>query len=275
MMPIDLILVRHGQSEGNLAKRKSESGDHSVFTPEFLRRHSSTFRLSELGQSQAEKTGLWIKEEFCRGSGHARFDRYITSEYARAMETAGRMNLPDAKWYREVYLTERNWGELDSLPEHIRKEKFGEALSRREVEPFFWKPPNGESFLELSARVDRVLGTLHRECSDKRVLIVCHGEVMRAFQVRLERMTQARFKEMTFSEKSEERIHNCEVIHYSRRNPYNSELSKHADWVRHVRPAEDTLPFARWNDWAHIKRPTYSNQDLLDVVFEVSPMVTR
>lgn len=40
-MPIDLVLVRHGQSEGNLAQAKSKKGDDSFWTGEFSQRPSS------------------------------------------------------------------------------------------------------------------------------------------------------------------------------------------------------------------------------------------
>lgn len=40
-MPIDLVLVRHGQSEGNLAQAKSMKGDDSFWTEEFSMRPSS------------------------------------------------------------------------------------------------------------------------------------------------------------------------------------------------------------------------------------------
>lgn len=41
--------------------------------------------------------------------------------------------------------------------------------------------------------IDRVLHTLHRECSQKRVIIVGHGMVMCAFVVRIERLTATQF----------------------------------------------------------------------------------
>lgn len=268
MMPLDLVLVRHGQSEANLAKRRSEAGDHTAFTEAFKDRHSSSFRLTKLGREQAVYVGGWIKENL------RNFDRYITSEYTRAMETAALMKLPRASWYRDVYLTERNWGDLDVCPENEREEKFGEALRRRIVQPFFWKPPNGESFLELCMRVDRVLHTLHRECSDKKVLVVCHGEVMRAFQVRLERMSQSRFKELTFSTKSEDRIHNCQIMHYTRRDPESGNLAKYANWVRFVRPAETELPSNDWQKWRKIIRCSYSNEDLIKAVSSEPAMIT-
>ena len=62
MLPIDLIFVRHGQSEGNLAHRMSEKGDNSFFTPEFRERHSRAFRLTNKGIEQAKSAGFWLKK---------------------------------------------------------------------------------------------------------------------------------------------------------------------------------------------------------------------
>lgn len=191
-LPLDLILVRHGQSEGNAAKRLSEKGDHSAYSETFLKRHSGSYRLTALGREQAIKTGLWM------------------------------------------------------------------------IEPFFWRPPNGESFMELYLRIDRVLDTLHRECGDMRVIIVCHGEVMRAFQVRLERLSQQRFRELILSSEPRDRIHNCEVIHYTRRNPFpKKELQPFYGWVRKCRPSEKKPWFSSWRE---IQRRRYSNSELLSEV---------
>ena len=49
----ELVLVRHGESEGNIARRRSLLGDHSVYAGEFLERHSSLWRLSDQGREQA------------------------------------------------------------------------------------------------------------------------------------------------------------------------------------------------------------------------------
>jgi NAD+ kinase len=258
-LPIDLVLVRHGQSEGNAAKRLSEQGDHSAYTATFRERHTAHFRLTDLGREQAGRVGRFIKQEFLQ---HSAFDRYLTSEYVRAMETAAHLELPGAEWLCDFYLTERNWGELDSLPENERYEKFGDALRRRKVEPFFWASPNGETFTDLCLRVDRVLGTLHRECSDKRVIVVCHGEVMWAFRVRLERMSQVRFRQLYLSTRPDDRIHNCQVFHYTRCDPETRRLASHANWMRWARPSEDQ----GGTEWMRIARPRYSNTDLLGIV---------
>lgn len=260
-LPLDLILVRHGQSEGNAAKRLSEKGDHSAYSETFLKRHSGSYRLTALGREQAIKTGLWMRENLCNETG---FDRYYTSEYIRAKETAGLLNLSNAEWLTDPYLTERDWGDIDIVPENERQQRFGSALEMREIEPFFWRPPNGESFMELCLRIDRVLDTFHRECSDMRVIVVCHGEVMRAIQIRLERLSQQRFRELILSSKPEDRIHNCEVIHYTRRNPFpKKELRPFYRWVRKCRPSEKEPWFSSWRE---IQRRRYSNDELLSEV---------
>src|SRR3989338_10782285 len=139
MLPLDLVLVRHGQSEGNAAKRLSEKGDDSAYTPEFLNRHTASFRLTQKGREQAELTGNWLcKEFFNHATG---FDRYLMSEYVRAEETAALLNLPDACWYTEFNLTERDWGDLDNCPQSEREKSIGGALQKSPTQPFFFFPP--------------------------------------------------------------------------------------------------------------------------------------
>jgi NAD+ kinase len=268
-LPIDLVLVRHGESEGNVANKRSRAGDHSVFTPEFQNRHSSGYRLSNRGQQQAKRAGAFLREKFLKNG--IVFDYYFTSAYVRAMETAGLLGIPEAQWNCDVYLTERDWGNLDRYPDNERYELFGEALARHDDEPFFWRPPGGESFLELCMRVDRVLDTLHRECADKRVLIVCHGEVMRAFQMRIERMSQERFRELVLSKESRDVIYNCQIVQYTRASPFTGgHQAPFANWVRWFRPTDTPVSYS---DWMDITRQRYSNEDLLAVAERVPRLV--
>lgn len=257
-MPIDLVLVRHGESEGNIAERLSRKGDDTVFTPDFRQRHSSQWRLTKTGIRQARIVGKWLKKEF---AGPPHFDRYYASEYIRAMETAAHLDLPRAKWYAEHYLRERDWGKLECIPHRERKEQFAHDLARKDSDPYFWRPPQGEMLVDLCLRIDRVIDTLHRECRDQRVLIVCHGEVMWAFRIRLERLSQERFRELTQDARPEQQIHNGQVLHYSRRDPKSGELSATLNWMRSVCPEHP-----EWSDkkeWQSIVRPTYSNSALL------------
>jgi NAD+ kinase len=114
-----------------------------------------------------------------------------------------------------------------------------------------------------------VLNTLHRECSDRRVLVVCHGEVMWAFRVRLERMPQERYRELDQSPDQRIKIHNCQILHYTRRDPVSGELGPHLNWLRSVCPWD---PGRSGNEWQPIRRVSYSNADLLAVVAKTPPL---
>lgn len=54
--------------------------------------------------------------------------------------------------------------------------------------------PGGESLANACLRVDRVLTQLRESCSGFRVVLVCHGNIMLAFRIRLERMKQSTFR---------------------------------------------------------------------------------
>ena len=267
MMPIDLVLVRHGQSEGNLAKRQSEAGDNTAFTNEFRNRHTASFRLTAKGRKQAERAGTVLRGLFYEGN--TGFDRLFVSEYARAQETAGLLGLPNAKWRLDPYLSERDWSDLSTMPDDERQQKFGDALRMQDAEPFFWSPPNGESLAQLCLRIDRVLTTLHRDGGDKRVILVCHGEVMWAFKIRLERLSKERFKDLHLSDDARNKIHNCQILHYTRRNPMTGELVEHLNWFRSIRTGEPP----DFGGWEQIVRKQYSNEELLVMVGKIAQTV--
>ena len=267
-MPMDLVLVRHGEAEGNVARLASEHGDDSLFTEEFRKRHSSHHRLTERGRKQAIATGSWLRTNVA-----CRFDRYLVSGYMRAMETACLLDLPDARWYQDFYLRERDIGDFDVIPETEKLERFPKSYEQYKRDPFYWTPPNGESLAQLCLRVDRVLQTLHRECGDKRVIIVCHGLVMWAFRIRIERWTPAQFLEMSTSSAPEDKIHNCQVIHYTRRSPIleMDEPLSYCGWVRSRCPSMTGRPDTGWQ---RIKRPVFTNHDLSVLVDDAVRLIS-
>ncbi|MDO8598852.1 MAG: phosphoglycerate mutase family protein [bacterium] len=269
-MPVNLVLVRHGESEGNIANRRSRAGDDGAFTQQFSERHSSLWRLTTRGIAQAKSAGAWLRENLSRGEGVTVFDRYYVSEYVRALETAGHLGLPGAVWFRSAYLRERDWGQLDVMPDAVRRERFAEELARRERDGFFWAPPGGESMATLCLREDRILQTLHRECTDQDVGIVGHGEVMWAYRVLLERMTQPRYRALDASSDPRDHIHNCQILHYSRRDPATRKLASSYRWMRSVCPWD--LTKSR-NDWEPIERPRHTSEELLAEVETIPRLV--
>jgi len=263
-MPIDLVLVRHGESEGNAARRSSVAGDNSLFTEEFCSRHNSRFRLTDRGREQARAAGAWLKENIGQ-----HFDRYLVSGYLRAVETAALLGLEGACWYQEFYLRERDMGLFEIMPEDLKKQKHPEIYRQYELDPFYWSPPNGESIAQLCLRIDRVLHTLHRECSQKRVIIVAHGLVMWAFMVRIERLTPTEFPQRSQSSNIADHIRNCQIVHYTRSDPNGAATSSRVEWVKSVCPWSSD-----WNEavWRGIQRPTFTNEQLMAAA-EASPRI--
>ena len=92
-LPNDIVLVRHGESEGNIANRLSKRGDDDAYTDELRSRHSSLWRLTDKGREQVRMAGEWIRENI-----GDRFDRYYVSEYVRTKESATLLGLPGAVW---------------------------------------------------------------------------------------------------------------------------------------------------------------------------------
>ncbi len=254
-MPINLVLVRHGESEGNVANALSKNGDVSIFTSEFLNRHSSTWRLTEKGRGQSAIAGKWIKENI-----GDKFHRYYVSDYSRAKETAAWLDLPDAEWMISYYLREREWGDLDVMPFHERNIKFAENIRRKKIDPFYWIPTNGESMAGLCLRLEKILDTLHRECDLKDAIMVVHGEVMWGLRYSLERMTHSDIMRIENSEDKRDKIHNCQIIQYTRQDPVTREILPYLNWMRSICPTDESLS---WNRWKKIVRKKYSNADLL------------
>ncbi|CAH0485513.1 unnamed protein product [Peronospora farinosa] len=261
----DLVLIRHGESEGNIARQRSLAGDHSLFSGEFKHRHSSNWRLTDRGRRQAAAAGDWLKR-----NNLAHFDRYLVSEYLRAMETAGRMGLPDARWYAEMLIRERDWGAMDLMSEQERFIKMQDELKRRDLNRFYYAPPGGESLAAVAQRADRLLGILNQECHDKHAIVVAHGEVIWAMRTRLERMSQETFIELQESGRMVDQIHNGHVLHYTRKDPQTGQMSPFFTHVRSVCPWNEKLSP---KGWTKISRPVYDNELLLATAERVPRMI--
>lgn len=260
-MPIDLVLVRHGESEGNVKKDWEKEG--SIIPPDFFKRHTADWRLTSLGVKQAEAASSFIKENIGN-----QFDRYITSNYVRARETAAILDLPDALWYEEPFICERNWGLFDRFTAEERAAKFEKDIQSKEIHPFYWAPPRGESLNQLCLRVKSIIDTIYRECEGQKVIIVCHGEVMWAFRIRLERIPIDTY--LAMENNLMHKIYNCQIIHYSRRNPFTGEHAPYLNWYRFVNPmAIDNLN----EKWQQINRKKFSNQELLAAVQKIPRII--
>ena len=266
-MPNDLVLVRHGQSEGNVAVDASKTGDNSWYTEAFTTTPGHQWRLTEKGRAQAATAGAWIAEEVGR-----RFDTYLVSPYVRTQETAALLNLPDARWRLNRALRERDWGDIGSLPkdEFDSRPEYQLNAAMKRNDPLYWTTPNGESIAQVAEdRVRNVLSTLHREATGQKVVAVSHGEAMWAFRLVLERISDAEF--VALDADKGEKINNCEVFHYTRLDPANGAQAPRLTWVRRARPVEnpDGSFTMRVTPWRGLEFRTYTNADLLANIAQV------
>lgn len=141
-----LFLVRHGQSEANVAHRISDDPARQV-------------SLTGLGREQAVAAA-----ERLRGQ---HFTHAYASEFPRAQQTARvLLRHHDLPLHIEARLNERRSG-MDGLP----VDDFNELVS---ADPLHYKPERGESFLEQMARVRSFLDDAAARHPDAIVLAVSH-----------------------------------------------------------------------------------------------------
>ncbi len=255
-MPIQLVFVRHGESEGNKAKSLYKKGIQDLFTKKFLDRHSSEFRLTDRGREQAKIAGRWIRENIAET-----FDFYSTSEYVRAMETAGLLGFPGALWERDLDLRERDYGFADLLHPDQRRTEYATELQRfkknKLINPI---PGGGESIAHMRQRGARIFARLSRRFPNGTAILGSHGDFIWGCRMDLEHITMAKFLKMRESKNPFDRIHNCQVIQYSRVNPNNGEVANYYKWMRSVCPSDLSLSS---NVWMPIVRRKFTNEELL------------
>jgi 2,3-bisphosphoglycerate-dependent phosphoglycerate mutase len=201
-----LVLVRHGQSTWNLENRFTGWTDVD---------------LTDLGREEARGAGRLLRED-----GYD-FDIAYTSVLKRAIKTLGlvqeEMNLEWLPVIRAWQLNERHYGDLQGLNKSETAEKFGEAqvkIWRRsydvpppaldltdERHPEFDRryasltPEQLPATESLKITLDRVLPYWHSTLAPdiklgKRVLVVAHGNSIRALVKYLDNISEADITEL-------------------------------------------------------------------------------
>jgi broad specificity phosphatase PhoE len=269
-MPVNLFVVRHGESESNIAKKLADRGNPHPNEKNLMGVHTSERRLTARGVEQAKRAGAWLRQ-FAQEQATKRrglpFERArgFVSPYIRAIETAGYMDLP-LEWRPDARLCERNWGELDHMTHEQRVKDFGEKLERRETHALFWTPDGGESLQTVMIRVWLHFDMLHRQCSDLDVYDVCHGETMWVYRFLLENWMPKDLARMMLASDGDfqNKIVNCRVIHYTRKCEDGS-LAGRFVRMRMIDPSDPDNP-ERNIGWRPIAQRRFTSAQLLDYV---------
>ncbi|MBK7581943.1 MAG: histidine phosphatase family protein [Myxococcales bacterium] len=157
---MDILLVRHGESEANAEGRLQGSLDYP---------------LSERGRAQARQLARWL------GHNGVAWDAAYTSPLLRARQTAEILTTARGEVDASIEpdLAELRAGSLEGLTRDEIEARHSEYVKRGVTDLGDFSEFGGESYDEVQVRVERLLGVLiarHR-AADARVLLVAHGGV--------------------------------------------------------------------------------------------------
>jgi broad specificity phosphatase PhoE len=195
MTTTQLMLIRHGESEGNVAAATA-TRDRLDVVPVTAR--DADVPLSPTGVEQATSLGLWLQ-----GDGRGLWPGVVlSSPYLRAQQTAelafgasgdGAGSRPNEALVPllDERLRDRELGVLDTLTGRGIVSRFPqEAERRRWLGKFYYRPPGGESWADLALRVRSFLLDLEVYGGPERVAIVCHDAVVLVFRYVCEGYTE-------------------------------------------------------------------------------------
>ncbi|MCZ6800380.1 MAG: 2,3-bisphosphoglycerate-dependent phosphoglycerate mutase [Nitrospirae bacterium] len=167
-----LVLIRHGESQWNLENRFTGWVD---------------VPLSPKGEQEAREAGNKLQA--------FKFDQAFTSVLSRAINTLGIvlevLNQTAIPVTKHEALNERMYGELQGLNKADTVEKFGEQQVKLWRRSYDIRPPGGES---LKDTAERVIPYYEQEIwpelvQGKHVLVVAHGNSLRALLMHLNKLT--------------------------------------------------------------------------------------
>ena len=217
--PAALALVRHAESEGNLADTRAQEAEAEALE---LDQRDADVPLSPTGQEQAKTLGEWL-----RGRPESEWPtRIYTSPYRRAADTAAPLaGAAGGRLEMDERLRERDLGVFDGLTGKGIRSRHPEAAERRKkLGKFYYQPPSGESWADVVLRARSFLQDLRAGHDGERVWLVTHQAVIMAFRFALESLTEEELLDVD----REVRIPNVSVTRY-RRDGHVFELEDFAD----------------------------------------------
>jgi broad specificity phosphatase PhoE len=166
--PRRLILIRHGQSEGNVLSQEDRVNlDLSTYK----------YKLTDIGRRQAAITGAEIHRRFPEG-----FDGIFSSYYDRAKETA-RIIFPDACIREDSSLAEANRGIWHMMTHEQVLARYPDEIQRKQRDGYYhYRPLGGENWPDVENRIRLFLLTLCNEYEGQNVCVVGHGHLFVCLQ---------------------------------------------------------------------------------------------
>ena len=166
--PQRIVLVRHGESQGNVDETIYERvPDHAL-------------ELTAKGREQSRAVGEELRGQFGLDPVQAYVSPYLRNRQTYALLG---MNPTRTRVMEEPRLREQDWGNLQDAEDIRRQRKARDAYGH-----FFYRFTQGESGADVYDRVGAFFETLHRNFErpdyPPNVLLVTHGLMMRLFCMR-------------------------------------------------------------------------------------------
>ncbi len=183
-MTSHLVLVRHGESEWN--KLNLFTGWRDV-------------DLTEKGVLEAERAGDILKRE------ELGFDIAFTSGLKRAQRTLdiilSRLGQQHIEIVKDRALNERDYGDLTGLNKDEARQRWGDEQVLAWRRSYDVAPPGGESLKDTAQRVLPYFESmiLPRMKAGRNVIVVAHGNSLRALIMHLEGLSPAQILEVNLA----------------------------------------------------------------------------
>lgn len=233
LQPRHLVLVRHGESEGDVRRKQNV----------LALKHPRNEEQTEVGHNQSRAAGSWITKHILGAYGLKGFDHWLVSPLIRTKQSAESLGLSDV-WVEDPRLTERNRGDIQGITKKQHRELYPDSYRQMSEHPFHWVPPHGESILAVSHRFDNLLRGLDQLDT---VLIMTHRDVIWAAHVPLDGLALDDVERL-----STDCINNGQVVHYTNINPNSGAIEgTELTWKRSVDPSVATQ-VAQDSEWVSL-----------------------
>jgi broad specificity phosphatase PhoE len=159
-----IYYVRHGLTDWNVQHRLQ--GRHDV-------------PLNALGHAQAVRCGEILHDLFLRDGGKAEDLDYVSSPLVRARTTMeimrATLGLESAGYGVDTRLAEISFGEWEGLTYADVLARDKDVAIKRESDKWGFRPPGGESYAQVTARISQWYATVERD-----TVVAAHGGTARA-----------------------------------------------------------------------------------------------
>ncbi|MBG0741549.1 histidine phosphatase family protein [Paeniglutamicibacter antarcticus] len=193
MGAVELMLIRHGESVGNVAATAAQAAGAKVID---MALRDADVPLSPTGFQQARALGKWLAAL----PETERPQSLWCSPYLRAQQTAegaGATGFPGVRAGAQAgirtdeRLRDRELGILDLLTPAGARSRYPEESRRRQwLGKFYYRPPGGESWADVALRLRSLVADLDRLEDGRRVALFCHDAVILLMRYVCEGLTE-------------------------------------------------------------------------------------